>query len=184
MSGSHLSTTSSTSLLNGAATMRCGRYCFRTFRAGCSTPASAPELRVLSAGDDCLGDRYQPGHAGTGAPAVPDPVGGRPALPDGRYRTRVSGRLVRRGGSDIPVLCSAREEQLPALRELDRVVRPGGLIRLLEYVRPRGTLRRIVSRLWDPWIAWAYGASFDRQTERHVLAPALRSLRAVTSSMT
>jgi SAM-dependent methyltransferase len=64
-------------------------------------------------------------------------------------------------------------QQVPALRELDRVVRPGGLIRLLEYVRPRGTLRRIVSRLWDPWIAWAYGASFDRQIERHVLAAGL-----------
>ncbi len=63
--------------------------------------------------------------------------------------------------------------QVPALRELGRVVRPGGLIRLLEYVRPRGTLRRIVSRLWDPWIGWAYGASFDRQTERHVPAAGL-----------
>src|SRR5215510_7505303 len=63
--------------------------------------------------------------------------------------------------------------QVPALRELGRVVRPGGLIRLLEYVRPRGTARRILSRLWDPWIAWAYGASFDRQTERHVPAVGL-----------
>jgi len=58
--------------------------------------------------------------------------------------------------------------QLPALRELGRVVRPGGLIRLLEYVRPHGAIRRIVSRIWQPWIAWVYGASFDRQTERHV----------------
>lgn len=58
--------------------------------------------------------------------------------------------------------------QVPALRELGRVVKPGGLIRLLEYVRPRGTLRRIISRFWQPWIAWAYGASFDRETERRV----------------
>lgn len=58
--------------------------------------------------------------------------------------------------------------QVPALRELGRVVKPGGLIRLLEYVRPRGAVRRFVSRLWQPWIAWAYGASFDRETERHV----------------
>jgi ubiquinone/menaquinone biosynthesis C-methylase UbiE len=60
------------------------------------------------------------------------------------------------------------ELQAPALRELGRVVKPGGLIRLLEYVRPRGTLRRIMSRIWQPWIAWAYGASFERETERHV----------------
>jgi len=58
--------------------------------------------------------------------------------------------------------------QVPALRELGRVVKPGGLIRLLEYVRPHGTFRRIMSRIWQPWIAWAYGASFDRDTERHV----------------
>src|SRR5216683_2423224 len=61
-----------------------------------------------------------------------------------------------------------KDLQVPALRELGRVVRPGGLIRLLEYVRPRGAVRRFVSRLWQPWIAWAYGASFDRETEQHV----------------
>jgi len=58
--------------------------------------------------------------------------------------------------------------QVPALRELGRVVKPGGLIRLLEYVRPRGTFRRIMARIWQPWIAFAYGASFDRHTEGHV----------------
>jgi ubiquinone/menaquinone biosynthesis C-methylase UbiE len=60
------------------------------------------------------------------------------------------------------------ELQAPALRELGRVVKPGGLIRLLEYVRPTGRVRRLVARLWQPWIAWAYGASFDRRTEDHV----------------
>lgn len=60
------------------------------------------------------------------------------------------------------------ELQVPALRELGRVVKPGGPIRLLEYVRPRGAVRRVVSRVWQPWIAWAYGASFDRQTAAHI----------------
>jgi ubiquinone/menaquinone biosynthesis C-methylase UbiE len=60
------------------------------------------------------------------------------------------------------------DAQVPALRELGRVVKPGGLIRLLEYVRPRGAWRRFMSRLWQPWIAWAYGAGFDRNTEGHV----------------
>jgi ubiquinone/menaquinone biosynthesis C-methylase UbiE len=60
------------------------------------------------------------------------------------------------------------ELQTPALRELGRVVKAGGSIRLLEYVRPIGRVRRLVSRLWQPWIAWAYGASFDRRTEEHV----------------
>lgn len=65
------------------------------------------------------------------------------------------------------------ELQVPALREIARVVKPGGLIRLMEYVRPRGTRRRIISYLWQPWIGWAYGASFDRHTERHVPAAGL-----------
>lgn len=60
------------------------------------------------------------------------------------------------------------DQQVPALRELGRVVKPGGLIRLLEYVRPRGRLRRAMTYIWQPWIAWAYGASFDRNTEQHV----------------
>ncbi len=60
------------------------------------------------------------------------------------------------------------ELQVPALREIGRVVKLGGTIRLLEYVRPRGAMRRAVTRLWEPWIAWAYGAGFNRQTEEHV----------------
>jgi SAM-dependent methyltransferase len=60
------------------------------------------------------------------------------------------------------------EVQTHALGELARVVRPGGLIRLLEYVRPRAPLRRAMTKLWEPWVAWAYGAGFDRDTEWHV----------------
>jgi ubiquinone/menaquinone biosynthesis C-methylase UbiE len=55
----------------------------------------------------------------------------------------------------------ANELQEPALRELHRVVRPGGTIRLLEYVRPHGRLRQLSVSLWEPWVAWAYGAGFD-----------------------
>src|SRR4051812_21693400 len=60
------------------------------------------------------------------------------------------------------------ESQVPALRELGRVVKPGRPIRLLEYVRPTGAWRRFLAGLWAPWIAWAYGASFDRNTEAYI----------------
>jgi ubiquinone/menaquinone biosynthesis C-methylase UbiE len=58
------------------------------------------------------------------------------------------------------------ELQVAAMRELRRVVKPGGIICCLEYTRPSGGLRRAMTRLWEPWVHWAYGADFDRQTER------------------
>ena len=45
---------------------------------------------------------------------------------------------------------------------------------MLEYVRPRGMLRRSLARLWEPWIAWAYGASFDRRTEEWAVKAGLQ----------
>lgn len=60
------------------------------------------------------------------------------------------------------------ELQVPALREIERVLKPGGTLRLLEYVRPTGSYRALMARLWEPWMRWAYGAGFDRHTEEHV----------------
>lgn len=63
--------------------------------------------------------------------------------------------------------------QRSALREIARVVRPGGQIVLLEYVLSRNWMRRRMMRLWAPWVRFAYGASFDRRTHEHVLATGL-----------
>jgi ubiquinone/menaquinone biosynthesis C-methylase UbiE len=60
------------------------------------------------------------------------------------------------------------EQQIPALRELGRVTKPGGTLRLLEYVRPTGAWRGAIAGLWEPWMKWAYGAGFDRRTEENV----------------
>jgi ubiquinone/menaquinone biosynthesis C-methylase UbiE len=70
------------------------------------------------------------------------------------------------------------ESQVGALRELSRVVKPGGSIRLLEYVRPHGKLRRMMARFWEPWMRWAYGAGFDRQTEKHIFEAGLDLVEA------
>jgi ubiquinone/menaquinone biosynthesis C-methylase UbiE len=65
------------------------------------------------------------------------------------------------------------EDQLPALRELGRVCKPAGEIRLIEYAYSRDPLRRFVMRLWAPWVRLLYGATFDRHTERYVDAAGL-----------
>jgi len=60
------------------------------------------------------------------------------------------------------------EHQLPALEELNRVCRPGGTINILEYAYSKNPLRRFVMRLWAPWVWFAYGARFDRNTEHYL----------------
>jgi ubiquinone/menaquinone biosynthesis C-methylase UbiE len=64
------------------------------------------------------------------------------------------------------VFCTLPDDvQLASLRELRRIVRPDGTIRLMDYVEPQGRLRRAITRLWEPWVAWAYGARYDRPAE-------------------
>jgi ubiquinone/menaquinone biosynthesis C-methylase UbiE len=60
------------------------------------------------------------------------------------------------------------EDQLPALKELARVCKPGGEIRLLEYSYSKKPLKRFVMRLWAPWVRFAYGATFDRNTHQYL----------------
>ena len=70
------------------------------------------------------------------------------------------------------------ELQVPALRELGRVTKPGAVIRLLEYTRPQGAFRRTMTKLWEPWVRWAYGAGFDRRTEQHIPEAGLRLVQS------
>ncbi len=59
-------------------------------------------------------------------------------------------------------------QQRPALQELARICKPGGQIRLLEYTYSKNPIRRLVMRLWAPWVRWVFGAAFDRDTERYI----------------
>lgn len=65
-----------------------------------------------------------------------------------------------------------------ALRELARVVRADGRVRLLEYAPPRTAFRRAAARLWAPWVRWAFGAELQQDIEPELAEASL----AVTSS--
>ncbi|MCP5075470.1 MAG: class I SAM-dependent methyltransferase [Rhodobacteraceae bacterium] len=65
------------------------------------------------------------------------------------------------------------ELQQPALEELRRVCRPGGVIRILEYAISDNPARRFIMKLWAPWVRYAYGAEFDRNTEQYLEAAGL-----------
>jgi len=65
------------------------------------------------------------------------------------------------------------ELQQPALEELGRVCRPDGTIKILEYAISKKPVRRFVMKLWAPWVRFAYGAEFDRQTEQYLQAAGL-----------
>ncbi len=65
------------------------------------------------------------------------------------------------------------EHQQPALEELRRVCRPGGTIRILEYAISENPLRRFIMKLWAPWVRFAYGAEFGRNTEQYLEAAGL-----------
>jgi len=64
-------------------------------------------------------------------------------------------------------------DQLPALHDLGRITKPGGELRILEYAYSERPLARFIMRLWAPWVRFAYGARFDRETERYVEAAGL-----------
>lgn len=62
------------------------------------------------------------------------------------------------------------EVQPAALREMARVLRPGGRFRLLEILYSESFLRRLPQKLLGPYARLVFGAGFDRRTRDHLAA--------------
>ncbi len=60
------------------------------------------------------------------------------------------------------------ELQPPSLAEMSRVLRPGGRFRLVEILYSKKPGRRLVQRLFAPFVRRVYGARFNRRTREHI----------------
>ena len=60
------------------------------------------------------------------------------------------------------VFCTMPRQSRLGLRELRRVVKPGGRIRLLEHAPAKTAFRRALTRMWQPWVDWASARSSTR----------------------
>jgi ubiquinone/menaquinone biosynthesis C-methylase UbiE len=65
-------------------------------------------------------------------------------------------------------------DQLPALKELARICRPGAEIRLLDYVLPEDPKRRRSAQRMAPIIKFLFGASVERDTDQYAAAAGLK----------
>ncbi len=66
------------------------------------------------------------------------------------------------------LLCLPQELQRPALAELGRVCAPDGRILLLDYRQSNKKGTQIWMRCVQPWLKWAFAASYNAGTEHHV----------------
>ncbi|MGI8705031.1 MAG: class I SAM-dependent methyltransferase [Sphingomicrobium sp.] len=75
--------------------------------------------------------------------------------------------------------------RIAALRELARVVRTDGRVRLLEYAPAQTAIRKVVARIWQPWVRWAFGANLQQDIEPELAEASLTLItsRYVSSSI-
>jgi ubiquinone/menaquinone biosynthesis C-methylase UbiE len=73
--------------------------------------------------------------------------------------------------------CIPDQAQLPALREVARVCRPDGEIRLLDYVMPDQPIVRLGMEVMSPWLSWAFGGTYRPTTSFWFAAAGLEVVR-------
>jgi ubiquinone/menaquinone biosynthesis C-methylase UbiE len=66
------------------------------------------------------------------------------------------------------VFCTlADQDRLAALRELSRVCKPDGAIRILDYSMSKRPVMGIVMRCCEPWFRWVFNATYEVRFEEY-----------------
>jgi ubiquinone/menaquinone biosynthesis C-methylase UbiE len=73
------------------------------------------------------------------------------------------------------VFCSVPHPR-KGLKELHRVLRPGGQLLLLEHVRSSHRLIAVLQNLFNPLVVKLFGANINRQTVKNVQACSFQSI--------
>lgn len=78
------------------------------------------------------------------------------ALPDDHFDAIVSAF----------VFCTlSDQDRVAALRELGRICKPGGRIRILDYSLSRRPVMRFIMRCCEPWFRWMFNATYEVRFE-------------------
>lgn len=66
------------------------------------------------------------------------------------------------------VFCTlSDQDRLAALRELGRICKPDGTIRILDYTMSRRPIMRLVMRCCEPWFRWMFNATYQVRFEEY-----------------
>jgi ubiquinone/menaquinone biosynthesis C-methylase UbiE len=77
------------------------------------------------------------------------------------------------------VFCTlSDQDRLAALRELGRVCKPDGAIRILDYSMSRRPFMRLIMRCCEPWFRWVFNATYEVRFEDYARLAGLELTRS------
>jgi hypothetical protein len=96
----------------------------------------------------------------------------RPSTPrcsNATSRHGAAGPVVRRHRRELPVSCVLPQERITRAARTGPAVQARRRTAAARICPADKGIRRAITRLWEPWMQWAYGAGYDRNPRRPCL---------------